>query len=85
MAVCNRKGIYTTNLPQTLTRKSIRISPVMMLDAKNMNIAIGISLQSRIQAEIYVISNALPVTGRHLRFLTHPDIRQCLDQSSRVA
>jgi len=39
MAACNRNWkfvvIYTTNLPQILTWKNIRISPVMMLDAKN--------------------------------------------------
>jgi len=63
MAACN---LYTTNLPQTLTWKSIQISPVMMLDANNINIPIGISLLSRIQAEIYVISYPLPITGRYL-------------------
>jgi len=65
MAARNLKWIYTTNLPQTLTWKSIRI-PVMMLDAKNINIAVGISLLSHMQAEIYVISYPLPVTDRHL-------------------
>jgi len=35
MAACNRNWIYTTSLPQTLTWKSIRISPVMMLDSNN--------------------------------------------------
>jgi len=55
MAACNRKWIYATNLPQILTWKIIRISPVMMLDAKNINISIEISLPSCIQAEIYVI------------------------------
>jgi len=38
-----------------------------------------------IQIEIYVISYLLPVTSRHLWFLTNLDTRQCLDQSSRVA
>jgi len=66
MAACNRKWIYTTNLPQTLAWKRIRISQVMMLDAKNIHIAVGISLLSRIQAEIYVIPYPLPVIGRHL-------------------
>jgi len=37
------------------------------------------------QAELHVISNALPVTGCHIWFLTHPDKRQCLDHSNRVA
>jgi len=48
--------------------------------------SIGISLLYRIQAEIYVISYPLPVTGHHLWFnITHPDTRQCLDQFSRAA
>jgi len=47
-----------TNLPRTLTWKSIRISPVMMLDAKNIGIAVGISLLSRIQGKPHVISYA---------------------------
>jgi len=45
----------------------------------------GISLLSCVQAELHVISYALPVTGRHLWFLIHPDKRHCLDQSSRDA
>jgi len=53
MAGCNRKWIYTTNLPQIVTWwNSIRISPVMMLDAKNISIYVGNSLRSCIQAEI---------------------------------
>jgi len=55
MAACNRMWIYTTNLPQTLMWENIRISPVMMLDAKNIGIAVGISLLPCIQAEICVI------------------------------
>jgi len=66
MATYNRKWLYTTNLPQPLTWKSIRISPVMILDVKNLNITVGISLLSRVQAEIYVFPYPLPVTGRHL-------------------
>jgi len=66
MAACNGKWIYTTNLPQTLTWKSVGISPVMILDAKNINMAVGISMISRLQAEIYVIPYPLPVTGHHL-------------------
>jgi len=56
-----------------------------MLDANNINKAVEMSLLSRIQAEIYVISYPLPVTGRRLWYLTmHPDKQQCLNQSSRV-
>jgi len=54
------------SLDVALTWTSIRISPVMMLDAKNINLAVSISLLSRVQAEIYVISYPLPVTSRHL-------------------
>jgi len=78
-------SIYTTNLPQNLSWKSIRISPVVLLDIENIGINIGILLLSRIHAEIYAILYPLPVTGRHLWFLTHPVTRQCLDQSSHVA
>jgi len=46
ISACNRKWIYTTNLPQTLTWKSIQISPVMMLDAKNISMFVGISILS---------------------------------------
>jgi len=48
---------------------SIRTSAVTLLD---LGIAVGISLLSRI-AELHVISNELPVTGRHLWFITHPN------------
>jgi len=41
-----------------------------------MSVAVGISLLSCIQAEIYVISYPLPVNGRHLCFTTYPDIEQ---------
>jgi len=141
MAACNRKCIYTTSLPQTLTWKSICFSPVMTLDAKNISktirisclscfmftswdirysittsgcrppslishspqhtacldqssrvawkrnigIAVEISLLFRIQAEINIISNLLPITGRHLWFSIHSDKRQCLNLSSHVA
>jgi len=57
----------------------------MLLDLKNIAITVGISLLSRIEAEIYVISYLLLDPGLHLWFLTHPDKRQCLYQSSRVA
>jgi len=51
MAVCDRKWIDTTNLPQNLTLKN---SPFRMLDAKNVSISLGMSILC-IQAEIYVI------------------------------
>jgi len=48
----------------------------MLLGPDNVGIAIGISLLSCIYTEIFVISYPLPVTGRHLWFLTHPDVGQ---------
>jgi len=48
-------------------------------------LAVEIVLLSRLQAELYVISYALPDKGSHLWFLTHTDKRRCLDQFSRVA
>jgi len=68
-----------------MTWKSIRITLVVMLEAKNIGITVGILLLSRIQAEINIISYALSVTGRHFLFLTHLDTRQCLDQCNRLA
>jgi len=55
IAAYNRKWIYITKLSQTLTWKSIRISPVTMLAAEDISILVGNSLLSCIQAEIYVI------------------------------
>jgi len=50
-----------------MTWKIIRISPVVMLDAKKISISLN--------------PWPLPVTDRHLSLLTHPDTRQCFDQS----
>jgi len=54
----------------TLTNGSIRISPVVLLDIKNIGIAVGIVLLACVQTEIYVISYLFPDKGRHLWFLT---------------
>jgi len=76
MVAYNRKWIYNTYLPQILTwNKTIRIGPVMILDAEKINIAVGFSLLSRMQAEMHVISYPLSVTGPHLSFITHHDTR----------
>ena len=53
---------------------SLRSSLVVVPDAENISIAVGISLLSRIRAEIYVISYLLPVIGRHRGFPTYPDV-----------
>jgi len=48
--------------PQTLTSKSIRISSNVLLNS------VGISLLPCVQAEVYVISYSLPVSGHHRWF-----------------
>jgi len=48
----------------------------VLLDPRNMGVADEISLLSCIRAEIYVISYPSPISGRHLRFTTYPDIKQ---------
>jgi len=46
----------------TLTKDGIRTSAVMLLDLKNIGIAVGIVLISCVKAEIYVISYLLNLT-----------------------
>jgi len=48
----------------------------IVLEIENIGDAVKMLLLSCIQAETCVISHLLPVTGRHLRFLIHPDKRQ---------
>ena len=48
------------------TSDSIPTSLSVLPDSENMGIAVGISLLSCIEAEIYVMSVLLPVNGRHL-------------------
>ena len=43
---------------------------------ENMGIAIGFSLLSCMQAEIYVMQYLLPINGRHLWFLINLQVRQ---------
>jgi len=54
--------------PLTLTKDIIRTIAVMLLHSENIGrpITVGIVLVLCIQAKIYIISYALPVTGRHL-------------------
>ena len=49
-----------------------------------MDIAVGISLLSCIEAEICIMSYLLPVLGRNLWLLTNPHVRQPLQQSNCV-
>ena len=48
------------------TSDSIRTSLSVLPDLENMDKAVGISLLSCIEAEIYAVSQVLPVNGRHL-------------------
>jgi len=57
-AICN----FLINL----TNRSVRISPVVLLDIENIGIAVGMLLRSCVQAELYVISYLFPVSGHHL-------------------
>jgi len=50
-----------------------------------MGLDVGILLLSRIRAELYIIFYLLPVNGRHLWFMTYPDIGQYSQLSILVA
>jgi len=60
----------------TWTQDSIPSSLSVLPEPGNKGVAVGISLRSCIQAEIYVISYLFPANGRHLWFLTYADIGQ---------
>jgi len=61
--ICARIGLYFSYL-------------FALPDPGNMGVAVGMSLLSCIRAEIYAISYTLPVSGRHVCFMTHPEIAQ---------
>jgi len=79
---CIRAEIYVISyalpvifaLQHTRTLDSIPSSLYLLRNPENMGVAVGFSLLSCIRAEIYVISDPLPVSGRHLCFTTYPDI-----------
>jgi len=50
----------------TPTHGSVQVSPVLLPDLETIGIAVGMSLLSCLQAEIYVISYPHPVSSRHL-------------------
>jgi len=50
----------------TPTNGSVQISPIVLLDIKNIGIADRIVLLSCVQAELYVVSYLVPVPDRHL-------------------
>jgi len=58
---------------------------VVLPDLKNMDIRLGISFISCIEAKICVTSYLLPVNGSHLWFLTDPNIGDSYEYFSRVA
>ena len=47
----------------------------MLLDHKNLDLAVGIAVLSCLQAQIYTIPCLLPVERRHVWFTTYPDVR----------
>ena len=58
--------LQTSPIYQSTVRKYSHISPTVLLDPKNVGVAVGISLLSRIQAEIYAIPYVLPVYDSHV-------------------
>ena len=77
-----RKAKMSATEPETLISQLLFSHWTFeLLDPKNMGVAVGISLLSCIQAEIYVITYKRSVIGHHLWFTTYPDV----GQSSRVA
>ena len=62
------------NLPVTPTSESIHTGIIVLLDPNNVRVAVGISLLSYIQAEIYDISYVLPVNGGYVLVIRHPDL-----------
>ena len=53
------------NLPVTPTSQSVYNSSTVFLDPENMEVAVGISLLTFLQAEILDIAYVLPVNGGH--------------------
>ena len=68
----NGRHLWFSTYPDVglYTPTSLSVFP----DPENMGIAVGISLQSCIRAEIYIISYVVSVNGRHLWFSTYPDV-----------
>jgi hypothetical protein len=63
MAAIYRKYIRNNQSPRC---QSIQPSLIVLLDPGNVGVAVGISLLSYIQAEIYVTAYVLPVNGSHV-------------------
>ena len=56
--------------------ENIQPSLVVLLDPKNLGVAVVISLLSYIQVEIYVTACVLPVEGGHVWFTSHFDVKE---------
>ena len=64
MTSVNRKLMYAIlDSSQIHTSSSLCSSLVLLSDPKNMGIAVGVSLLSSVQAEIYDITHVLAVNG----------------------
>jgi len=69
----------------TVTLESIRISYSVLLDPENVVVAIGISLLSCLEAEIFVFAYVLPVMVAIFDFLGHYSIEEYSLWFQRVA
>ena len=65
------------NLPLTLISESVYTYSAVLLDAKNVCVAFGISLLSCIEAEILCNYICASGYGDHLQFNTYPDVEWC--------
>ena len=54
------------DLPVKPTSESNHTSIIVLLDPENVEVAVGISSPSYIQAEIYDVAYVLPVNGGHV-------------------
>ena len=57
-----------------LTSESVHVSPTVLLDPENVQVVVGFSLLSYLQAEKYDMANVLPVNGGHVQFTAHLDV-----------
>jgi len=74
LLLVNGRHHWLTTCPDIWNR--IPSSLFVLPDPGNMGVAVGMSMLLCIRAEIYVISNLLPVNGHHLWFTTYPNTEQ---------
>ena len=58
--------------------ESVYTSWAVLLDPKNVGVAVGISLLSCIEAELLCYFISTSGNDGHLRFTTYPDVGECL-------